>query len=692
MTTYATSIYNYVGRRLSWSSNGGPRSDQPQRPSSHDLLAGEPSPPSHHTLHTPPQPLSPLLVPQSATLQLTLAPAIDVQPDGNQDDAVSEQTLVAVEHIPARVLRPPMPGAGDPASYSGNLEAGAAAGTAAAAGEPDNSLINNATSDFDPPTMSPPEGSSQAQTSAAAAVRTPTDTRSPMAGTSLGETVLTSPTTVSGNNDITRSDESNTMRSSALPEDDGKRALRQSLVEIHKLDITEREKAKRMHAIMTENYNALKERKRQSKQVEILPPEREDPFEVTPEDAKKSYHKENEMGCTHYKRGVKLQCSTCRKWHTCRFCHDEAEDHILIRRETKNMLCMHCGKAQPAQQDCRHCGVKSARYYCDKCKLWDDDPEKKIYHCDDCGICRIGAGLGKDFFHCKKCGVCMSIRLQEYHRCIERSTECDCPICGEFMFTSTQTVVFMKCGHSIHHKCYYEHMKSSYRCPTCYRTIINMESQFRALDNEISNQALPTPYDSWRCLISCNDCSARSNVSFHFLGLKCETCRSYNTNQNRLIRPEDDYAISPPTSDAGIGRSPPGSRQYPHAHAHPHSSGGAGRAPTLLAATVAIGNPGTVIDMVTSGSANPDRRLIYDDGWDSSDDEDEGEGSVVGDDNWSRCGSETGEEVDDGGLVPGLGGLGGMSLFGGEETAEEEPTLEEDEEEEDDDFFEFDGA
>jgi len=60
-----------------------------------------------------------------------------------------------------------------------------------------------------------------------------------------------------------------------------------------------------------------------------------------------------------------LQCSTCRKWHTCRFCHDEAEDHILIRRETNNMLCMHCGKAQPAQQDCRHCGVKGARYYCD---------------------------------------------------------------------------------------------------------------------------------------------------------------------------------------------------------------------------------------------------------------------------------------------------------------------------------------
>lgn len=97
-----------------------------------------------------------------------------------------------------------------------------------------------------------------------------------------------------------------------------------------------------------------------------------------------------------------------------------------------------------------------------------------------------------------------------------------------------------------------------------------------------------------------------------------------------------------------------------------------------------------MIDMVTSGSVNSDMRLIYDDGWDSSDDEDEG--SAVGvDDNWSRCGSEVGEEADDGGLVPGLGGLGGLSLFGGEEGTEGEPVLEEDEEEDDDDFLNLTG-
>ncbi|TGZ80392.1 zf-CHY-domain-containing protein [Ascodesmis nigricans] len=291
----------------------------------------------------------------------------------------------------------------------------------------------------------------------------------------------------------------------------------------------------------------------------------DNPYKLQPGDDRTTYYSGpnplpgvQERGCAHYRRNVRLQCSTCERWYTCRFCHDENEDHALIRQQTKNMLCMPCGRPQPAGQDCRFCGVRSAKYYCDKCKLWDDDPQKSIYHCNDCGICRIGQGLGKDFFHCKKCGVCMSIKLENSHRCIERSTECDCPICGEFMFTSTLTVVFMTCGHSIHHKCYYEHMKSSYRCPTCARTIINMESQFRALDIEIQNQPLPAPYSDWRCLISCNDCAAKSNVSFHFLGLKCNNCQSYNTSQIRILRPEDEpnATAAPPAG----GNSPTVSR------------------------------------------------------------------------------------------------------------------------------------
>lgn len=97
---------------------------------------------------------------------------------------------------------------------------------------------------------------------------------------------------------------------------------------------------------------------------------------------------------------------------------------------------------QPAAQSCRECGEELARYYCDKCKLWDNDPRKSIYHCDDCGICRQGKGLGEDFFHCKKCNICLNISMKS-HKCIERNLESDCPICGEYMFTSTSTVIFM---------------------------------------------------------------------------------------------------------------------------------------------------------------------------------------------------------------------------------------------------------
>ena len=112
-------------------------------------------------------------------------------------------------------------------------------------------------------------------------------------------------------------------------------------------------------------------------------------------------NQERDLGCAHYKRNVKLQCSACYRWYTCRFCHDEVEDHSLNRRETKNMLCMLCGCPQPAAEECKDCGVPGARYYCGVCKLWDDDPRKSIYHCNDCGICRVGQGLGKDFYHCK---------------------------------------------------------------------------------------------------------------------------------------------------------------------------------------------------------------------------------------------------------------------------------------------------
>lgn len=239
------------------------------------------------------------------------------------------------------------------------------------------------------------------------------------------------------------------------------------------------------------------------------------------------------LGCEHYRRNVKLQCAACERWYTCRFCHDAAQDHVLPRKETKNMLCMLCGCAQRASDTCIRCGESAAYYYCSICKLWNDDPNKSIYHCNDCGLCRVGQGLGKDFFHCKKCVACIS--MTGLHKCIERSVDCDCPICGEYMFNSPKPVVFMQCGHSIHRRCFDEHMKTSYKCPLCNKSCVNMEYQFHNLDMAIVTQPMPLEYRDTRAIVSCNDCSAKSQTAFHWLGLKCSTCNSYNTVQLHLL-------------------------------------------------------------------------------------------------------------------------------------------------------------
>jgi uncharacterized CHY-type Zn-finger protein len=239
-------------------------------------------------------------------------------------------------------------------------------------------------------------------------------------------------------------------RNSSLPADDGMGALRQQIITIQAMDAPAEHKAQLMHQLLTRGYHQAQEicHPKNStpapEPVSMISQERpstpgslssyiwqmngdmdsassseQHTFHLSPGDLERSYappdppetgedgvvrFKEDQvqvLGCRHYRRNVKLQCSTCDRWYTCRLCHDEDEDHVLIRQATKNMLCMLCGCAQRAGEDCVGCGERTAWYYCAVCKLWDNDPNKNIYHCNDCGICRKGRGLGKDFFHCK---------------------------------------------------------------------------------------------------------------------------------------------------------------------------------------------------------------------------------------------------------------------------------------------------
>ncbi|KAF9307184.1 hypothetical protein BGZ74_009890 [Mortierella antarctica] len=259
--------------------------------------------------------------------------------------------------------------------------------------------------------------------------------------------------------------------------------------------------------------------------------------ETSEEDLKTTYSNKEQghLGCKHYRRGCKLKANCCGKWFNCRFCHDDACDHAIVRSETKEMLCMHCKTIQPAAQECSSCKATLAKYYCDICKLWDDDPRKQIYHCDDCGICRIGKGLGEDFFHCKKCNICMSTRLLN-HKCIERNLECDCPICGEYMFTSTATVIFMPCGHCIHSRCHDDYIKTSYQCPTCWKALGDMSTYYTKIDSLLKEQTMPPEYANIFSTVLCNDCEVKSEAPYHFLYHKCDKCKGYNTKVLETFR------------------------------------------------------------------------------------------------------------------------------------------------------------
>ena len=56
-----------------------------------------------------------------------------------------------------------------------------------------------------------------------------------------------------------------------------------------------------------------------------------------------------------------------------------------------------------------------------------------------------------------------------------------------------------------------------------------MESQFRNLDRQIAAQPMPGEYWGTKAYVYCNDCALKGMTEFHWLGIKCAMCESYNT-------------------------------------------------------------------------------------------------------------------------------------------------------------------
>jgi hypothetical protein len=141
----------------------------------------------------------------------------------------------------------------------------------------------------------------------------------------------------------------------------------------------------------------------------------------------------------------------------------------------------------------------------------------------------------------------------------------------------------MKCGHALHRDCWTEHIKHAYKCPICNKSIVNMETQFRNLDIAIETQPMPKQFQDTLAVVLCNDCSGKTTVKYHWLGLKCAVCQSYNTSQLQILGVDADaleiaaVAVSDPQlpeptstamEDILHGTQPPGARDIPRRRRH----------------------------------------------------------------------------------------------------------------------------
>mmetsp|Transcript_8436 Transcript_8436/g.14218 ORF Transcript_8436/g.14218 Transcript_8436/m.14218 type:complete len:278 (-) Transcript_8436:293-1126(-) len=246
-----------------------------------------------------------------------------------------------------------------------------------------------------------------------------------------------------------------------------------------------------------------------------------------------------QSGCKHYSRKCLLRAPCCGEVFPCRLCHDakkheEEPDlkkrHRMNRHQVRLVVCIACGNEQASSAHCSSCGAQFAAYFCAVCNLFDDDLSKKQFHCDKCGICRVG---GRDnFFHCDTCGACYSNELLGNHVCLPNAMRRDCPICFEYLFDSLEAPQVLRCGHTLHRKCLEDYSAhGGYTCPLCCSCVCDMRTAWQYLDEEIEHSPLPSELAGKRVDLLCNDCHEESDAPFHVLGLKCSNCGSYNTRR-----------------------------------------------------------------------------------------------------------------------------------------------------------------
>lgn len=191
-------------------------------------------------------------------------------------------------------------------------------------------------------------------------------------------------------------------------------------------------------------------------------------------------------------------------------------------------------RKQISSNSCVNCNVQFGEYHCAICNLWMSN-EERPYHCPDCGFCRVGGG--ENFRHCMDCGMCIDRQLFSEHNCKVGKYMSNCPVCQEDLFSSRDASHELPCGHAIHWHCFRELAGHDSRCPVCKKTAETHERMmptWNAMAMGIAMQPVP-PEMCKVVTIMCNDCEVlQANQAWHFLGVQCRHCQSFNTVVDRI--------------------------------------------------------------------------------------------------------------------------------------------------------------
>ena len=265
-----------------------------------------------------------------------------------------------------------------------------------------------------------------------------------------------------------------------------------------------------------------------------------------------NFNKKNKimLQCSHYNRYTHQVSKCCKKVYPCRICHDEKEDHKINRHDIDYMKCIYCNCFQKVDSSCKNPECfkfnVSHKHFCKKCNLWSDNYDlllknlnsylitdinisKPTFHCDKCGICRLGRK--EEHKHCDNCNMCLNIKLYNSHICKSNVKGQDCPICLRSLWnTPNETSQILKCGHYVHSGCFNQNLRSNnFYCPICKKSAVDLSDYWKLIDQVLETQQMPEEFQSWTADIYCNDCEKKTNTKYHFSYHKCQECGGYNT-------------------------------------------------------------------------------------------------------------------------------------------------------------------